>query len=274
MHHHLTLLLLLTTLSTHAAVYRWIDTEGRPHFGDQPPVGSQPQQLKEYEQGSRFYRVARVLDGDTIELADGRRVRLIGINAPEIAHHNRPAEAGGDGAHTLLKKLIDSDKVRLLLDRERHDRYERLLAHLFNEEGTNLNQQMVSKGAAYVVARPPNLKHIDSYLAAEQKAREAKLGIWQLDQFQITPASRARELRNSFRRLRTRLLGVERRKKYSELQLEGPLTLLVENSLLSESAKSPKLQRLLKGSPFVLRGWIGTRKGKPLIRLNHLSQLE
>ncbi|MBW2406005.1 MAG: thermonuclease family protein [Deltaproteobacteria bacterium] len=80
-----------------------------------------------------------VHDGDTIVLTDGRYVRYIGINAPEIAHDNHKAEAFGYEAKNYNKSLVRSKTVRLEFDKEKYDRHGRLLAYVFLLNGTFIN---------------------------------------------------------------------------------------------------------------------------------------
>jgi micrococcal nuclease len=119
-----------------------------------------------------------VNDGDTIVLGDGRHVRYIGINAPEIAHNNQRAEAFGYAAKKYNQSLLRSKKARLEFDIEKHDRYGRLLAYVFLSDGTFVNKKMIEKGYAYVLPRKPNVKYNRTLLKAQRDAMSAKQGIW------------------------------------------------------------------------------------------------
>ncbi|QKQ25781.1 thermonuclease family protein [Candidatus Reidiella endopervernicosa] len=197
------LLLLTLTATINAEIYRWRDSSGQLHFGDRPTSGAEQVTLPGIDLERSRYPLDKVIDGDTIRLKDGRSVRLLGINAPEVAHHNSPAQSGGDAAREALVALLPEKSVILEFDRERHDHYDRLLAHLFNDDGENINSKLLRQGIVYQVARPPNLKYADDYRSAEQQARREQLGIWMLDEYQLTPASGADKFRNSFRRLTT-----------------------------------------------------------------------
>ncbi len=122
--------------------------------------------------------VKRVNDGDTIVLSDDRHVRYIGINAPEIAHDNHKAEAFGYAAKKYNQTLVRSKKVRLEFDKERYDRYGRLLGYIFLFNGTFVNKAMIEKGYAYVLPRRPNFKYNQSLLQSQRDAMSAKRGIW------------------------------------------------------------------------------------------------
>ena len=90
-------------------------------------------------------------DGDTVVLSDGRHVRYIGINAPEIAHDNQKAEAFGYEAKQYNQSLVRSKKVRLEFDKEKYDRYGRLLAYIFLLDGTFINETPRRKRTGYLV---------------------------------------------------------------------------------------------------------------------------
>lgn len=126
----------------------------------------------------KWISVKWVSDGDTIVLSDGRHVRYIGINAPEIAHDNQKAEAFGYAAKKYNQSLVRSKKVRLEFDKEKHDRYGRLLAYIFLLDGTFINKEMIEKGYAYALPRKPNVKYHTMLLQTQRDAMSAKQGMW------------------------------------------------------------------------------------------------
>jgi micrococcal nuclease len=117
-------------------------------------------------------------DGDTVVLADGTRVRYVGINAPEIAHDDRPAERFGPDARDFNTKLVYLRKVRLELDRERHDQYGRLLAYVFLKDGTFVNGELIKGGYAYRLFRRPNTKYDLLFLQLQREAMARRAGLW------------------------------------------------------------------------------------------------
>jgi micrococcal nuclease len=126
----------------------------------------------------KWISVKWVNDGDTIVLSNGQHVRYIGINAPEIAHDNHKAEAFGYAAKNYNQSLVRLKKVRLEFDKEKHDRYGRLLAYIFLLDGTLINKKMIEKGYAYVLHLRPNVKYDSVLLKAQRDAMSAKQGIW------------------------------------------------------------------------------------------------
>jgi micrococcal nuclease len=125
-----------------------------------------------------WINVKWVSDGDSIVLGDGRHVRYIGINAPEIAHDNHKAEIFGYEAKKYNQSLVRSKKVRLEFDKEKYDRYGRLLAYIFLSDGTFINKKMIEKGYAYVMPRSPNTKYDRMLLKTQRDAMSAKQGMW------------------------------------------------------------------------------------------------
>jgi len=125
-----------------------------------------------------WFYVKRVNDGDTIVLADGRHIRYIGINTPEIDHENKKAESFGYEAKNYNKTLVLSKTVRLEFDKETHDRYGRTLAYVFLNNGVFVNKVMIKKGYAYCLSRRPNIKYDQVLLQSQRNAMSAKHGIW------------------------------------------------------------------------------------------------
>jgi endonuclease YncB( thermonuclease family) len=131
-----------------------------------------------YSDAQSWYTVKWVNDGDTIVLTNGWRVRYIGINAPEIDHENQKAEPYGYKARSFNKELILSQRIRLGFDKERHDRYGRLLAYIFLADGSFLNSRILENGLAFYLHRRPNMKYDNRLLKAQQEAMKSQKGLW------------------------------------------------------------------------------------------------
>lgn len=104
-------------------------------------------------------RVEQVLDGDTLRLADGRRVRLIGLNTPERERRGRPAEPFAEAARERLRQLVAANDgwVGLQPGAQARDRYGRTLAHAYDGRGRNWEAQLLAEGLGYQVAMAPNV---------------------------------------------------------------------------------------------------------------------
>jgi len=136
--------------------------------------------LSSVVQAAEVVGVKWVDDGDTILLKDGRRVRYIGINAPEVAHpeKGRAAEPFGEAATKQNKFLVHGHRVRLDFDREKKDHYGRVLAYVYLEDGTFVNLKMIEKGYAFALSIKPNTRFEHMFLKAQRRAMKAKVGIW------------------------------------------------------------------------------------------------
>jgi micrococcal nuclease len=124
--------------------------------------------------------VARVVDGDTILLGDGRRVRLIGIDTPESVDPRRPVECLGKEAAAHTASLLPAGTpVRLELDVEPEDRYGRTLAYVHRrDDGLFVNVAIARDGFAQQLTVPPNVRHADTIGKAVAEARAAGRGLW------------------------------------------------------------------------------------------------
>ncbi len=120
-----------------------------------------------------------VADGDTIVLQDGRHVRYIGIDTPEIDHKKNRAEPMGRAARSLNRQLVDGWQLRLEFDREKRDSYGRTLAYVYRRDGLFVNAELIKHGYAHVLYRFPNISKVKILLAAQRKAMESGMGIWQ-----------------------------------------------------------------------------------------------
>ena len=270
----LCLLLPTSAWADGAGVYRWTDKHGQVHFGDAPVSGARPVEIRRFEPQRQRYKVVKVPDGDTIYLRNGDRIRLLGINAPEVAHRNRPGEAGGEEAAEALRERVLDQRVGLEFDVEKKDSYGRKLAHVFDDQGESLNQWLVERGLAFVFLHPPNLKHAEAYLAAEAEARAVGRGIWALPRYQVLPMSQAGKYRNSFRRLRGRLKKVDHKRKYSYLRFADGLTASIPKKALPAFVDAGLDPDTLVGERLVLRGWVKRYRGKPSMFLNYPQQIE
>jgi len=122
--------------------------------------------------------VERAVDGDTVVLAGGERVRYIGVDTPELHHPRKPVQAYAREAMEFNRRLVEGKRVRLEFDADRRDKYRRLLAYVFLEDGTFVNAELVKQGYAQLLTIPPNVKYSDLFLKLQREAREAKRGLW------------------------------------------------------------------------------------------------
>lgn len=136
--------------------------------------------------------VTQVSDGDTVHVRlNGRdeRVRLIGVNCPEISHPDLhiKGQPYGEQAAAYTRKRLSGKRVWLEFDVQQRDRYGRLLAYVwlsppaaFTEKEIRakmFNAELLLNGHAQVVTVPPNVKYADLFAKFQRGAREKGKGL-------------------------------------------------------------------------------------------------
>jgi micrococcal nuclease len=128
-------------------------------------------------------RVNKVIDGDTIVLESGNRVRLLGVNTPEVNHPIKPAEPFGKEAAEFTRRLAEGKLVRLEFDPHvsKQDKHSRIFAYVFLQDGTFLNAEIIRQGYGFVVRGSPPLRYEFDFVRLELNARKRRLCLWALD---------------------------------------------------------------------------------------------
>ena len=135
--------------------------------------------------------VTRAVDGDTLKLENGERVRLIGIDTPEMHDSdklNRDSRRNKQDVRTIkelgrrawefTKQLVEGKRVSLEFDVEKYDKYGRILAYVYLQDGTFVNAKIVEEGYASLMTIPPNVKYAQLFLRLYQQARDNRRGLW------------------------------------------------------------------------------------------------
>lgn len=157
----------------------------QPKLTDQPKPSEGETQIETDTTASQTLVVVKVADGDTFT---GRtaakklvRVRLLGIDAPEVAHDGQPAACGGDAAAKALTSLIQGRKVKVIRDprADQVDRFGRTLGYV-ELKGSDVGLSLISKGMveAWYPSTEPEPSRFDVYAGAEQTARQEAAGQW------------------------------------------------------------------------------------------------
>jgi endonuclease YncB( thermonuclease family) len=201
-------------------------------------------------------QVARAVDGDTLRLVDGRSVRLIGINTPELGRKGRMDEPGAKAARDRLQALVKASagKVMIQPGAEPYDRHGRTLAHVYTPQGRNIEATLLGEGLGFQVVVPPNDALKECHAAAERAARKAGLGLWR----RFTPQPVAGLKRAGFAIVTGRVDGISRNRGGIWIDLEGSLVLQVARA--NERAFEDILHRLPVGQTIEARGWIVDRR--------------
>lgn len=143
-----------------------------------------------YVEDAQWVEVSKVFDGDTFKTKKGLKVRLLGLNTPEVAHGSDAGQIMGETAKSALQGLIAGKMVRLRFDLERKDRYGRLLAQAWLRDGRWINGWLMSQGLAHVYTFAPNFHWGKKLLALEHEAIRARRGIWNTSLFSLLPSNR------------------------------------------------------------------------------------
>lgn len=131
--------------------------------------------------------VRRVIDGDTVQLRDGRMVRYLGIDTPEVRRREGTRwvvdpEPMSREATAFNRALVEGRVVRLEYDAKTHDRFDRILAYVYvsDTEGGEImvNAALLREGLAELLIIPPNVKYTDEFRAIVEEARRAHRGLW------------------------------------------------------------------------------------------------
>jgi len=205
----------------------------------------------------RWVTVERVIDGDTFKTTKGEKVRLLGINTPEIRHDNSPAQPFGAQAKNALTTLIAGKQVRLSFDKEKKDKYGRTLAHVYLRNSTWVNAVLVKMGLAHVYTFVPNISAAKQLLPIEQAAIAAKRNMWGHKRWRVlTPKQLRMRLLGQFRLIHGVVTKVDKNGWRFEL---GKLTVTVPR----RARRAFKRKALKLGQQILVRGKLRmSRKGK------------
>lgn len=122
-------------------------------------------------------KVIRVIDGDTIEIEGGRKVRYIGVDTPELTDKRTLVKCFAERALAKNKELVEGNMVSLEKDVSEADRYGRLLRYVY-KGNIFINEALVQKGYAHATSFPPDIAYQEKLSEVEREAREEKLGLW------------------------------------------------------------------------------------------------
>lgn len=216
-----------------------------------------------------LYPVARVVDGDTLKLQDGRSVRLIGINTPEVDHDDQPAEPGGIKAQEVALRLVQGKAVRLRFEEDRQDEHGRWLAHVFLADGRNLGAMLLEQGYALLAMVPPNTDQWRCFQTAEDQARRKRLGLWQGEWSRMSAGNLRRA--KGFALWRGTLLDIKPTRHSVWLNLEQGYQVRIAREDLDRFSLTALQARLHQ--PIEVRGWWNQYNGRATLRLRHPSML-
>lgn len=220
---------------------------------------------------SDTYRVARVLDGDSLVLADGRELRLIGVNAPEYGKNRKPNQPLAHAARQALAELVAGRCVTLVSESEPTDRYGRMLAHIVLPDGVSAEEVLLRRGLAWMIAIAPNVTWTARLSTAETQARTQRRGVWNHPQYEPVPAAALTRTHTGFLLVQGTVRRVGKSEYAYYFDLAPRVTLRVTRA---------HWERYFNGNPdallnrqLVARGWLTEYKNGLRMRLSHPAML-
>lgn len=216
--------------------------------------------------------VSYVYDGDTVKLTDGRKVRFIGINTPEMDHEGEGSEPYSHAARNRLQQLIGDGPIRLRYGKERHDRYGRLLAHPYLSDGRSINVELLREGLASTLVVPPNTWNHACYRSVEKQARDSGQGIWSHPRYRPISPDKLPGGEPGFRLIDGVIERVVESRNSVWLELVGPMALRIARKDLGNFS-AWKMDELV-GRRVLARGWPKLSKGKWRMSVRHPAAME
>jgi len=234
--------------------------------------------------------VASVVDGETLALADGREVRLLGIKAPAppMDWTSGAAWPFEVEAKEALAKILavagqPGAKIELRFDSRHEDRYGHVLAQVFMQrDGTQvwLQEELVARGLARVYALPDLRACIAPLLAAESGARDARRGLWRSFAYRVRDAHdplALRSARHTYQLVEgtVQALGEGRRHVYINFDKDwrGDFTVTFDRKSLARFEEAGLDVASLPGKHVRVRGWVEWENG-PMIAVSNPEQIE
>jgi len=219
-------------------------------------------------------QVRYVHDGDSLVLGDNKKIRLIGINTPEIAHQKQPTQALAIKARDRLRQLLfqQGNRAQLIYGEQQHDRHRRNLAHLWLADGNNLAAELLREGLGWTIAIPPNVRYLDCYLESEKTARTASCGVWHHPDY-VARDSGGLSLRDEgFQRVEGRIIRVNHGCGATWINLEGCFVIRISDQDIGWFKNRPDRNWL--GRNIEVRGWLYSAKGELRVNVQHPTALQ
>jgi len=226
---------------------------------------------------AQFVTVTQVIDGDTVEIDGGERVRLLGIDTPEGKRIRKsrdggkrlvPAQPFYIEAKRLLRELVAKRRVQIVTGAESVGHYGRTLARLYRPDGTDVQAEILRRGYAMVTAYPPNIAHLQDYAAIESEACRAKRGLWGAPHFALQTLADGAPIRSGMGRVVGAVTRVEWRNNDVRVSIDDRLTLLIYRGAWRKFWAGQRAEELL-GRRLIARGRIKAAGRQHILRIRH-----
>jgi endonuclease YncB( thermonuclease family) len=226
------------------------------------------------------YRVTKVIDGDTVEINTGERLRYIGIDTPET--HRKTAlgwtnvtEPFGKEAERLNAELVLGKAVRIEEDVTKRDKYQRRLGYCFvakDGQEVFVAEELLRRGVAYLYTFPPNVKYVDRLVRAWSEAKEKRAGLWSVD-LEIRSADAAKYL-GQRKIVLGRIRNIKSTSKTILMFLDGLTAVIFKKDLDMFLNDGIRPQDAYRDRNVRIFGLIKMYEGKPEVIVSHPSQIE
>jgi endonuclease YncB( thermonuclease family) len=218
--------------------------------------------------------VRYVYDGDTLVLSDDTRVRLIGINTPEVATDTQPAQPLAILARDHLRQLLftHNNQVRLLEGDQRQDRHHRTLAYLWLPDGMDITSELLRAGLGWLVAIPPDTRFLDCHEKAEAEAEQAQRGVWAPGVYPPLKSASLGLRTSGFQRVRGRIVRVNHGGGATWINLQGRFAVRIPDEDLQEFRQPPGENWV--GRELEVRGWVYQTRGELRVNISHPANLQ
>ncbi len=219
-----------------------------------------------------------VYDGDSLLLTDKRKIRIIGIDTPETKHHRQKAQAYGAKAREALRALLKQHhyQVKLQYGKERKDKYDRTLAHVYLPDGTNISNWMLEQGYAKTLAFPPNIQLAKCYKKAEEIAQAQSLKIWRYKSNKVRDAASLPRRIKGYVRLKGKISKIKHYRKSLIMELESNTKSHIQVKIKKNNLKyfSEIDPEKLWNKTIIVTGWLKNKKGRRTLYIKHSTQLK
>jgi len=220
----------------------------------------------------RYGFVKQVYDGDTLRLANGDKIRLIGINAPEMNYKSGDPDPYAKQATQYLRKKVLNKRVGIRYGTSPKDKYKRHLAHVFLSDGTNIQAELIRNGFAFNIAIPPNLWQQRCYQSLEKNAQTHSKGLWQKKFYRPLNAIHINKQTLGFSRVKGTIQSIKETKKSYWLNLTDKMALRIDKRDMKYFSSFD--QHKWRGKEIIAKGWISYRKKRYSMRIKHPAAIE
>ncbi|MBX2824540.1 MAG: thermonuclease family protein [Gammaproteobacteria bacterium] len=214
-----------------------------------------------------------VADGDSVTLTDNRKVRIIGLNTPELHPDPQPFAAA---ARNRVRELLQQagNQVTLVPGPERRDRHGRFLFHVILPDGTPLAETLIREGLGVQSAVAPNTTCAEHYRTAESGARSAKRGLWADDSFWRRSFRKLKRTETGFHLVQDRVAAVRISRDRGTITLKHGVEIQLQLPVDLQSVDGQTLRlNQLTNRMVEIRGWVYRVRGVPQIQLHAATNL-